>query len=119
MSVNKVILVGRLGKDPEVKNMTNGEPVANVTLATTESWKDKSGSLSSETHPLSRQDDDRTDFATALHGLNEQYCTRTSHSKRLPMMVSACLTLLADSAPSKGFQACLCRSTFLAPIHLD
>lgn len=49
MSVNKVILVGRLGKDPEVKNMTNGESVANVTLATTESWKDKSGSKQEKT----------------------------------------------------------------------
>lgn len=43
MSVNKVVLVGRLGKDPEVRIMTNGESVANVTLATTESWKDKGG----------------------------------------------------------------------------
>jgi len=43
MSVNKVILVGRLGKDPEVKKMTNGESVTNVTLATSENWKDKTG----------------------------------------------------------------------------
>ena len=43
MSVNKVILVGRLGKDPEVKKMTNGEAVTNVTLATSENWKDKTG----------------------------------------------------------------------------
>jgi single-strand DNA-binding protein len=40
-SVNKVILVGNLGKDPEVRYMTNGDAVANVTVATTESWKDK------------------------------------------------------------------------------
>ncbi len=40
-SVNKVILVGNLGKDPEVRYMTNGDAVANVTIATTESWKDK------------------------------------------------------------------------------
>ena len=39
--VNKVILVGNLGKDPEVRNMPNGNVVANITLATTESWKDK------------------------------------------------------------------------------
>jgi single-strand DNA-binding protein len=39
--VNKVILVGNLGKDPEVRNMSNGNVVANITLATTESWKDK------------------------------------------------------------------------------
>jgi single-strand DNA-binding protein len=39
--VNKVILVGNLGKDPEVRYMANGNAVANITLATTESWKDK------------------------------------------------------------------------------
>jgi single-strand DNA-binding protein len=39
--VNKVILVGNLGKDPEVRYMPNGNAVANLTLATTESWKDK------------------------------------------------------------------------------
>lgn len=40
-SVNKVILVGNLGADPEVRYLPNGEAVANVRLATTESWKDK------------------------------------------------------------------------------
>jgi len=39
--VNKVILVGNLGADPEVKYMPNGNAVANVTIATSESWKDK------------------------------------------------------------------------------
>ena len=39
--VNKVILVGNLGKDPEVRYMPNGNAIANITLATTESWKDK------------------------------------------------------------------------------
>ncbi|MGD2138097.1 MAG: single-stranded DNA-binding protein [Gammaproteobacteria bacterium] len=39
--VNKVILVGNLGRDPEVRYMPNGNAVANLTLATTESWKDK------------------------------------------------------------------------------
>jgi single-strand DNA-binding protein len=39
--VNKVILIGNLGKDPEVRYMANGGAVCNVTLATTESWKDK------------------------------------------------------------------------------
>jgi single-strand DNA-binding protein len=43
MSVNKVILVGRLGKDPETRYMTSGEAVANVSLATSENYKDKSG----------------------------------------------------------------------------
>ena len=40
--VNKVILVGNLGADPEVKYMPSGGAVANVSLATTDSWKDKS-----------------------------------------------------------------------------
>ncbi len=40
-SVNKVVLVGNLGKDPEMRYMPNGSAVANLTLATTESWKDK------------------------------------------------------------------------------
>ena len=39
--VNKVILVGNLGKDPEVRYSPSGSAMANVTLATTESWKDK------------------------------------------------------------------------------
>lgn len=40
-SVNKVILVGNLGADPETRFMPNGDAVANIRLATTESWKDK------------------------------------------------------------------------------
>ena len=39
--INKVILIGNLGKDPEVRYMPNGNAVANVTVATSESWKDK------------------------------------------------------------------------------
>ncbi len=42
-SVNKVILVGNLGRDPEVRYMPNGEAVCNFSIATTENWKDKSG----------------------------------------------------------------------------
>ena len=40
-SVNKVILVGRLGKDPEVRYLPDGGAVCNITLATSETWKDK------------------------------------------------------------------------------
>ncbi len=40
-SVNKVILIGNLGKDPETRYMPNGEAVTNITLATTDTWKDK------------------------------------------------------------------------------
>jgi single-strand DNA-binding protein len=42
-SVNKVILVGNLGRDPEVRYMPNGEAVCNFSIATTDSWKDKNG----------------------------------------------------------------------------
>src|SRR5215203_3055368 len=41
-SVNKVILIGNLGKDPEIRRLGSGEPVVNLSLATSESWKDKS-----------------------------------------------------------------------------
>lgn len=39
--INKVILIGNLGQDPEVKYMPSGDAVANVSIATSESWKDK------------------------------------------------------------------------------
>ena len=39
--VNKVILIGNLGRDPEVRYSPNGQAIANVTMATSESWKDK------------------------------------------------------------------------------
>ncbi len=41
--VNKVILVGRLGKDPEVRYTPSGQPVANFSIATSENWNDKEG----------------------------------------------------------------------------
>ena len=41
-SVNRVILVGNLGADPEIRNMQNGNPVCNLRIATSESWRDKS-----------------------------------------------------------------------------
>ena len=40
-SVNKVILVGNLGKDPEVRRMQDGRPVVNLSVATSENWRDK------------------------------------------------------------------------------
>lgn len=42
-SVNKVIIVGTLGRDPEVRYMNNGDAICNLSVATSESWKDKSG----------------------------------------------------------------------------
>ena len=40
-SVNKVILVGNLGADPEIRRLNSGEPVVNLRIATSESWRDK------------------------------------------------------------------------------
>src|SRR4028119_303144 len=40
-SVNKVILVGNLGRDPEVRRLSSGDPVVNFSIATSETWKDK------------------------------------------------------------------------------
>lgn len=40
-SVNKAIILGRVGKEPEIKNFQNGGTIANFSMATTESWKDK------------------------------------------------------------------------------
>ena len=48
-SVNKVILIGNLGKDVEMRYMTNGDAIANMTIATTENWKDKSGEKQEKT----------------------------------------------------------------------
>lgn len=48
-SVNKVILIGGLTRDPEVRFMPNGEAVANFSIATNETWKDKSGTKQEKT----------------------------------------------------------------------
>ncbi len=43
MSLNKVILIGRLGRDPETRYMPNGEAVCNFSVATSEAWNDRNG----------------------------------------------------------------------------
>lgn len=48
-SVNKVILLGALGRDPEVRYMQSGDKVVNLSLATSERWKDKSGERQEKT----------------------------------------------------------------------
>ena len=48
-SVNKVTLLGRLGKDPEIRQMNNGGNVANLSLATSERWRDQSGETQERT----------------------------------------------------------------------
>lgn len=48
-SVNKVILIGNLGRDPEVRYMPSGEAITNISVATTDTWKDKSGEKQEKT----------------------------------------------------------------------
>ena len=48
-SVNKVILIGNLGRDPEVRYLPSGDAVANFSIATTDKWKDKSGEMQEQT----------------------------------------------------------------------
>lgn len=48
-SVNKVIVVGNLGRDPEMRYLPSGEPVANITVATSSKYKNKSGEVVEET----------------------------------------------------------------------
>ena len=47
--VNKVILVGNLGRDPQVRSTPSGQPVADFTLATNRKWKDKNGQRQEQT----------------------------------------------------------------------
>ena len=71
--VNKVILIGNLGADPEVKYMPNGNAVANVTIATSESWKDKqTGELHNMLIKISDTFDDEVDaMVSGLMGMLE------------------------------------------------
>lgn len=48
-SVNKVILIGNIGKDPEVRQSADGRKIVNLSLATSESWKDKAGTKQEKT----------------------------------------------------------------------
>tara|TARA_R110000850_G_scaffold191091_2_gene317229 strand:+ start:2486 stop:2956 length:471 start_codon:yes stop_codon:yes gene_type:complete len=47
--INKVILIGNLGKDPEAKSFANGGSITNITLATSDSWKDRDGNQQERT----------------------------------------------------------------------
>ncbi len=73
-SVNKVILIGNLGRDPEVRRMNSGDSVVNFSLATTESWRDKA----------TGERKDKTEwhnvviFNENLGKVAEQYCKKGS-----------------------------------------
>ena len=71
--VNKVILVGNLGNDPEVRYMPNGNAVANISLATSDSWKDKNTGEQQE-----RTEWHRVVFFNRLAEIVEQYVKKGS-----------------------------------------
>lgn len=71
--INKVILVGNVGNDPEVRYMPNGNAVANVSIATSESWKDKSTGEQQE-----RTEWHRVVFFNRLGEIVEQYVKKGS-----------------------------------------
>ena len=49
MSVNKIILIGNIGQDPDIKQNSSGDPIVNISVATSESWKDKDGERQTKT----------------------------------------------------------------------
>jgi len=72
--VNKVIIVGNLGRDPEVKSFNNGGKVVNLSIATSETWKDKSTGEKKERTEWHRV----VIFNEALGGIAEKYLKKGS-----------------------------------------
>lgn len=74
MSVNKVILIGNVGRDPEIRNMPSGEMVANLAVATSEKWKDKNSGERKERTEWHRV----VIFNEAIAKIAEQYVRKGS-----------------------------------------
>ena len=73
-SLNKVLLIGRLGNDPEIKQMTNGKSVARLSVATSETWKDKNSGERKEKTEWHRV----VIFDEGLVGVVQQYLKKGS-----------------------------------------
>ena len=73
-SVNKVILVGNLGKDPEIRRTNDGRPIANLSIATSESWRDKNSGERKEKTEWHRV----VIFSEGLCKIAEQYLKKGS-----------------------------------------
>ena len=100
-SVNKVILIGNLGRDPEVRYAPSGAAVCNVSIATTRQWKDKSGEKKEET------DWHRVVFYDRLAeiaGRGRSACT-----------LAGCLAMSCHRNPARPAEAC--RPTIEATIR--
>lgn len=74
-SVNKVIIIGRLGSDPEIRHTQSGNPIANLSVATSENWKDKSTGERKEKTEWHRV----VIFSEGLCKIAEQYLSKGSH----------------------------------------
>lgn len=74
-SVNKVIIIGRLGNDPEIRHTQSGNPIANLSVATSESWKDKNTGERKEKTEWHRV----VIFNEGLCKIAEQYLKKGSH----------------------------------------
>ncbi len=72
-SLNKVTLIGRVGKDPEIRNAGNGKPIASFSLATSETWKDKQGQKQEKTEWINV-----VVFSEGLVGVVEKYVHKGS-----------------------------------------
>ena len=72
MSVNKIILIGNLGRDPEIKHANNGNAIANLALATSKRWTDKAGAKQEKTEWH------RVVVYGRLAGIAEQYLKKGS-----------------------------------------
>lgn len=66
-ALNKVLLIGNLGADPEVKTFSNGDKISSISLATTETYKNRNGERVEDTEWH------RVEFRGALAGIVEQY----------------------------------------------
>jgi single-strand DNA-binding protein len=73
-SVNKVILIGNVGKDPEVRRLQNGDPVVSLSLATSETWRDKASGERKEKTEWHRV----VVFGEGLARIAEQYVRKGS-----------------------------------------
>lgn len=73
-SLNRVTLIGNLGRDPEIRTMKSGDRVANLNLATTDKWKDRSSGEQKERTEWHRI----SCFVDALSGIMEQYLHKGS-----------------------------------------
>ena len=72
--INKVLLIGRLGNDPEIKQMSNGKNVARLSVATSETWKDKNSGERKEKTEWHRV----VIFNEGLVGVVQQYLKKGS-----------------------------------------